>query len=570
MLSAHQQVSGASEKLLLIDSHNICSDQLNMLCGPEMRRTLHHCSTFSEASSLQDLSFNVLLLAVPAVDNRTFHTLRKAVERWPRLPVIVLAPQIEVSHEQGLIKSGASDFISLQSANQESLQRSLRYSLESQKRNEEINRLRHSDPLTSLGNRRDFYQNALHLLNNARNTHLRHALLTVDLDGFRKFNTQHGHQTGDQVVLQLCHRLIHALKEGDLIARLEADEFAIMLECQAHEDLESQTKARVQAILLETSAPYLLDKRSAILPCSIGIAYSAGESLELDEMMRRAGVARLQAKQRHPCTYQVYNPSVDARQSLADELEPELAGALRKNQFELFFQPRIDLKTGKIAGAETLARWLHPSRGLIMPGEFITLCEQNGMIIPMGYWAIHRAGIQLNALHNAGYSHCRVSVNLSFCQFQDSKLVATIDRIIQKNKINSAYLELELTESVLISDEQHVSDCLQKLSNLSIEFSLDDFGTGYSSFALLQKLPISTLKIDRSFIRNVTTNPDDAEIVRTMINLAHSLGKKVIAEGVETQDQLAFLSDHGCDQVQGYLFSPPVPFNDFIQMLEQE
>ncbi|MCO4759241.1 MAG: EAL domain-containing protein, partial [Oceanospirillaceae bacterium] len=219
--------------------------------------------------------------------------------------------------------------------------------------------------------------------------------------------------------------------------------------------------------------------------------------------------------------------------------------------------------------AETLIRWRHPKRGLIMPAEFISLCERNGMIIPIGYWAIHQAGMKLKELQLQGYDSCRIGVNLSFRQFQDSNLSQTIHRIISQNQINSAFLEFELTESALISDEQHVSYCLQELSNLSIDFALDDFGTGYSSFALLQKLPISTLKIDRSFIRNVADNPNDAEIVRAIINLAHSLDKKVVAEGVETPEQLDFLIQHGCDQVQGYLYSPPVPFKDFVRMLEQ-
>ncbi|MFC6670399.1 putative bifunctional diguanylate cyclase/phosphodiesterase [Marinobacterium aestuariivivens] len=233
----------------------------------------------------------------------------------------------------------------------------------------------------------------------------------------------------------------------------------------------------------------------------------------------------------------------------------------------LFYQPRVDLRTGKIIGAEALMRWQHPERGLVQPDEFIPVAEKTGLIVPMGYWAIHQAGQDMRRFREAGFRFGSIGVNLSFRQFKDDFLAKTIRRIIDKNEIDPSRLEFELTETALFSDEAHVQSCLKELSALGIDFSLDDFGTGYSSFALLQKLPISTLKIDKSFVAGVNTSKDDEEIVRAIINLAHNLHKKVIAEGVENKAQLEFLIRHECDQVQGYFFSPPVPVEDFMRML---
>ena len=243
--------------------------------------------------------------------------------------------------------------------------------------------------------------------------------------------------------------------------------------------------------------------------------------------------------------------------------------ALRAEQFELFYQPRIELSSGRIVGAEALIRWRHPEHGLIMPGEFIPISERNGLIVAIGYWVIHQAAIHLRQLRQEGLSIDRLGVNLSFRQFKDEMLVDTIKRLIKQEQVNTRELEFELTESAIFSDEEHVRHCLDSLAEEGITFSLDDFGTGYSSFALLHKLPISALKIDRSFVSQVMESPEAAEIVRSIISLAQNMKIKVIAEGVETREQLEFLIDHECDEIQGYFFSPPISFDEFKRMLPQ-
>lgn len=569
MLSASKPLKNTPPRLLLIDGDSGCCNRLQELLGLTAQHL--HCFNTLEALSAQALNADdIVLLGLDCFDDNAFQTLRVLTTQLPTQPIIVLAPVINSDQGNALIHQGASDFISLDQTNPEAILRAFRYACDAHRDKSEINQLRNHDPLTSLGNRRSFYQSIMQLIGQVRENKLQIALLTVDLDGFGKFNGQCGPAAADEVIMQLRDRLLSAAPNAKSIHRLGNDEFAITLTCSPDDDLHELSRQQLKSLLPQTNTPFRVANRSAVLPGSIGVAFcQPGATVELDELIRQAAMARLHAKQEQPGTYRIYDPSFDEQHNGSSELEPELAFALRANQFELFFQPQIDLKSGKIAGAEALIRWRHPKRGLIMPGEFISLAERNGMIIPIGYWAIHQAGMKLKELQLQGYDNCRISVNLSFRQFQDNNLPHTIHRIIEQNEINSAFLEFELTESALISDEQHVGYCLRELSNLSIDFALDDFGTGYSSFALLQKLPISTLKIDRSFIRNVAENPNDAEIVRAIINLAHSLDKKVVAEGVETTAQLDFLMQHDCDQVQGYLYGPPVPFKEFIRMLEK-
>ncbi|MBV0933221.1 putative bifunctional diguanylate cyclase/phosphodiesterase [Marinobacterium weihaiense] len=249
--------------------------------------------------------------------------------------------------------------------------------------------------------------------------------------------------------------------------------------------------------------------------------------------------------------------------------DPELWAALQREEFELFYQPRIDLRLGAICGAEALIRWRHPERGLQQPDSFIPACEASGLIVPLGYWIIQEVGRTLPAMQAAGLDG-RIGVNLSFRQFQDRQLAPTIERLMQSHRMASHALEFELTETALCSDEEHVRATIDQLSRQGVEFSLDDFGTGYSSFSLLQKLPITTLKIDKSFVAGIPGNADDEEIVRAIINLAHNLNKQVIAEGVETRAQLEFLIRHDCDQVQGYFFSRPVCREQFLTLLSHD
>ncbi len=272
------------------------------------------------------------------------------------------------------------------------------------------------------------------------------------------------------------------------------------------------------------------------------------------------------------CSLHYQDRPKPAPEPLTDQVlsgyDPELWRALQREEFELFYQPRIDLRQGEICGAEALIRWRHPEKGLLAPDTFIPRCEESGLIVPLGYWIIQEAGRALPAIHDAGMAG-RIGINLSFRQFQDTYLASTIERLLDEHNMSSQAMEFELTETALCNDEEHVRNTIEQLSRRGVEFSLDDFGTGYSSFSLLQKLPITTLKIDKSFVDGIPGNTDDEEIVRAIINLAHNLNKQVIAEGVETRAQLEFLIRHDCDQVQGFFFSRPVPLDQFLTLVSR-
>lgn len=327
---------------------------------------------------------------------------------------------------------------------------------------------------------------------------------------------------------------------------------------QALEQLRLQLP-RLPVVILSSSAcqsewlPLLADRWNDYL-------YLPGSSLDTIRRILRYCQQLLQ----QPDHREDRPPALDATQ--LNGYDPELWRALQREEFELFYQPRIDLRRGSICGAEALIRWRHPERGLQQPDSFIPACEASGLIVPLGYWIIQEVGRNLPAMKAAGLDG-RIGVNLSFRQFQDRYLAPTIERLMRDHLMDTRTLEFELTETALCSDEEHVRSTISQLSSQGVEFSLDDFGTGYSSFSLLQKLPITTLKIDKTFVDGIPGNPDDEEIVRAIINLAHNLNKQVIAEGVETRAQLEFLIRHDCDQVQGYFFSRPVCLEQFLTLL---
>ncbi|WP_227819796.1 EAL domain-containing protein [Marinobacterium aestuarii] len=554
-------------KLLIVADDLQTSDKISTLLNTEHVYDIQQCADVSQALILIGCEkVDLLFLCLPAnylLDNATLLTLQRCNSS---IPIIVLDDDINDLTGRKLLNQAVADYLPLRTLAADTLQRAIRYVLGSQRQHAQIDYLRHADPLTSIGNRQFFYRQLLEAL--ARIDSHQHgvALITVDLDGFRKFNNSIGHSAGDDVVRQLSQRLQTCLQDEQL-CRIGGDEFAIILEAEPDTDLRASTLGLITRLMQHVSHPYQCSEREIMLPSSIGVAFAPEHSRELDSLIRQASQARLRAKQLHGCSYAIFEADKDTDPATQITLEPELWSGLRQEQFVLYYQPRIDLRTGKIIGAEALMRWNHPERGLVQPDEFIPIAEKTGLIVPMGYWAIHQAGQDMLKFKEAGFRYGSIGVNLSFRQFKDDFLAKTIRRIIDKNQIDPHRLEFELTETALFSDEAHVQSCLKELSALGIDFSLDDFGTGYSSFSLLQKLPISTLKIDKSFVAGVNQNKDDEEIVRAIINLAHNLQKKVIAEGVENKAQLEFLIRHDCDQVQGYFFSPPVPIEDFMRML---
>lgn len=570
MRSALSQLPGRHKKVLLVDKYQQNRIQIQSILERFPLYQLEFCEDQVEAlarTQISEIDFILLSENVSPLPCSTI--IADIYSAVPHIPIIVLNQYI--SEEQGLalIDAKATDFLSTNSLNADLLLRTLRHADQSAKQNAEIQQLRHSDTLTTAGNRQFFYLSLLRKLNNLADKKHHLALITIDLDDFRKFNTHYGFTTGDQVVAEMGERIQSSLKNDELFARLGSDEFAIIIDIPEEIDLQTSVREYLGVLITYLEQPYQHDQIETQLNCSIGVALAPEHAEDVDLLNQRASRARLNAKQIHGCSYACYRPSMDVATNNPNDLEAELMPALRAEQFKLFFQPRIDLRSGKISGAEALIRWQHPQRGLIMPADFIPLCESNGMIVAIGYWILYQAGQHLQELKNAGLTLGKLGINLSFRQFKDDMLVDMIKRIIEQEQIDTSVLEFELTESAIFSDEEHVRACLDILSEEGITFSLDDFGTGYSSFSLLHKLPISALKIDRSFVSQVQDSSEAAEIVRSIINLAQNMNIKVIAEGVETREQLDFLIQHECDEIQGYYYSPPISFSDFKQMLLQ-
>lgn len=392
------------------------------------------------------------------------------------------------------------------------------------------------------------------------------AVMFLDLDRFKVINDTLGHSLGDLLIKAVSERLTASVRGGDTVARLGGDEFIIILADIGY----AEDVARVaEKILNSLSKPFNLEGRELFITTSIGISIYPNDGEQPETLLKNADTAMYRAKEQGRNNYQHYSAAMNASAFERLMIETSLRQALERREFLLYYQPQVDLATWQIVGIEALIRWKHPTMGLVSPAKFIPLAEETGLIIPIGEWVLRTACSQNNAWQAAGFPPIRVSVNVSGCQFRQSDLIQTIRRVLDETGLAPRYLEIELTESVLMKNEEKMISAIGTLREMGVSISIDDFGTGYSSLSYLKRFVIQNLKIDQSFIRDITTNPDDAAIVTAIITLAHSLKLKVIAEAVETDDQLQSLRALQCDQMQGYLFSRPLPAEEMTKLLKE-
>lgn len=449
---------------------------------------------------------------------------------------------------------------------------------ERKKHEDEIRQLAFYDPLTKLPNRR-MLQDRLQIMLTARSRdELFNALFFIDLDDFKTINDTQGHNIGDQLLIAVAARIKDSIREEDLVARIGGDEFVVMIANIDEDEVIASQRAEeiAEKIRLSICRPYKLsikedsEKRNELVfycTPSVGISIFKSKLTSYDEILKQADVALYQAKAAGRNTIRFFYPAMQITLEKNAAILAELHQAIDNGELELYYQMQID-ETKGVQGAEVLLRWFHPSRGMVSPLDFIPLAEDSGLIIPIGRWVLESACQQLKMWENMpNREHWQISVNVSPLQFQQENFVEQVQNIIASSNINPRGLKLELTESMVLENIDIIIEKMQLLNKIGIDFSMDDFGTGYSSLSCLKRLPLKQLKIDQSFVRDITTDPDDAAIVQAIISLSNSLNYDVIAEGVETNEQRQFLFDNGCSQYQGYLFSRPVPITEFEKLV---
>lgn len=427
-----------------------------------------------------------------------------------------------------------------------------------------IEQMAYYDALSGLPNRLLFHDRLNQAIAQARRHRRKTAVMMMDLDRFKIINDTLGHPIGDQVLKTIAERLLYRMREVDTVSRLGGDEFALVLP-----DLsETSDIAKIaQIIHEEISRVILIGEHELFVTPSMGISVYPSDGDDAVTLIKNAEVALYQAKEERN-RYQLYAPAMNETASEWLTLESHLRRALERGELVLFYQPQIDLRTGSVVGVEALIRWKHPEWGMVAPGRFIPLAEETGLIVPISEWVLREACAQNVVWQKLGLPPIRVAVNLSGRHLaKQDELVTQVATTLKQTGLAPDHLELELTESILMEDVEATIQTLSKLSEMGVKLSIDDFGTGYSSLSYLKRFPIDTLKIDQAFVRESATDEDDAAIVIAVIALAHSLKMNVIAEGVETDRQLAFLKAQGCDEVQGYFYSRPLPVDELTDYL---
>jgi len=430
---------------------------------------------------------------------------------------------------------------------------------------ERLQHMAHHDPLTNLPNRLLFNDRLEHAMERAHREKFDIGVMFLDLDNFKPINDGLGHPVGDKVLQSVAERLVGLVREEDTVARIAGDEFAIIVE----EVTDSQGVSRVAGEILSVfEVPFQINGQELHLTTTIGISLYPGDGKDVTSLVKNADTAMYRGKRRGKNRYCFYTQDLTEVALERLQLGNDLRAALRQNEFQVYYQPQYSLTTGQLTGAEALVRWSHPEMGLVSPIKFIPIAESTGIIIPLGEWVLREACTKMQMWQESGYALERISVNVAGQQIQRSDFVKTARKVLEDTGLKPQCLELEITESFIMEREDEAISTLVKLRDLGVTLAIDDFGTGYSSLSYLKRLPIDKLKIDRSFIKDIPQDTNGEAIARAVIALGKSMQLKIIAEGVETEEQMKFVSLEGCDEVQGYYYSCPVPEKEFVELMK--
>jgi diguanylate cyclase (GGDEF)-like protein/PAS domain S-box-containing protein len=430
---------------------------------------------------------------------------------------------------------------------------------------EEMARLAQHDGLTDLPNRMLLTDRLNQAIARARRNGTRVAVMYLDLDGFKHVNDSLGHAIGDKTLQSVAARLVSCVRSSDTVSRLGGDEFVVLLSEISH---AADASITARKILTALTSAHTVDVAKLHVTLSIGLSTYPDDGQDAETLIKNADTAMYQAKDAGRNNFRFYTKEMNVRAMERQAIEAELCLALERKEFALHYQPKVSLDTGEITGVEALVRWVHPTRGLVPPAQFIPIAEDCGLILQIGKWVLREACTQVKTWMDAGLHVVPVSINVSSLEFRSGDFIQGLRDILKETRLDPKYLELELTETVLMQRAESTTSVLRALKSIGVHLAVDDFGTGYSSLSYLKKFPIDTLKIDRSFVRDITADSDDATIVSAVITMAKSLKKCVIAEGVETDDQVRFLQLCGCNQAQGFYFSRAVAAEHFAKCLE--
>jgi diguanylate cyclase (GGDEF)-like protein len=503
----------------------------------------------------------VVLLDLSLPDSYGFDTFLKVYAHSPKVPIIVLTGNDDQTVALSAVKTGAQDYLVKGKLDRELLLRSMQYSIERKRYQEQLEYQANYDALTGLPNRNllhDRLRQSVYAQRFVRSI----GVVFLDIDHFKFVNDSLGHNTGDKLLQKVAERLLESVRDGDTVARLGGDEFILILNDQTGQEVIYRA---MQRIISNITEPVEIDGQELLVTASAGISLYPQDGPDVETLLKNADAAMYRAKEKGRNNFQFYTAEMNRQVNERLKMESSLRRALERNELELYYQPRIRVADGALVGCEALLRWQHPELGLTLPERFIGLAEETGLIIPIGEWVIRTACARARTWQNNGAAPVSVSVNLSMRQFRQEALSNAIDDALRVSGLDPRLLEMELTESLVMQDTEAAIRVLERLREIGVKLSVDDFGTGHSSLSYLTRLPISALKIDQSFVQAIkgTGESDEGIVAQAIISLGHNLNLKVVGEGVETAVQFDFLKRHSCDEIQGYYFGRPMPAAEF-------